>query len=205
MGGDTKHRRLHVLHRELLFWDCIHFVLRRATDTGHMTRLHKGRRLSQGALTSRNDAVDDWRRTSVLCESWNTATRFPLSTATLRHKKLRTRTQKRLRAPFFPPLKCKEDTHRHQRCVALPKQSATESPVGAAVDVDSCCHPTVRLLTQQYVDVLDGVLLAGVLHHQGIRTRARHAQTELEHLRHGKSNKHASSHLNKPWWKEKQM
>lgn len=116
VSGDTKHLRLHVLHRELLLWDRIYFVLWRAMGTGHMTFLYKHLHGSQGDLTSRNDAVDDWRRTSVLCESWNTATRFPLSTATLRHKKLRPRKQ--TKHFLLSPLNCK-DTDGRQLCVAL--------------------------------------------------------------------------------------
>lgn len=32
--GDTKLLGFHILHRELLFWDCIHFVLQAASSTG---------------------------------------------------------------------------------------------------------------------------------------------------------------------------
>lgn len=88
MGGNTKFFRLYILHRELLFWDCIHFVLHRATDIRYMRRCDTESESFAVALTSRNDAVDVWRRISVLWESWNTATRLLLSTATLRHKKL---------------------------------------------------------------------------------------------------------------------
>lgn len=88
MGGNTKLLRLYILHRELLFWDCIHFVLHRATDVRYMRHCDTESESFAVALTSRNDAVDVWRRISVLWESWNTLTRLLLSTATVRHKKL---------------------------------------------------------------------------------------------------------------------
>lgn len=66
MGGNTKLLWLYILHRELLFWDYIHFVLHRGTDIRYMRRCDTDSESFAVALTSRNDAVDVWRRISVL-------------------------------------------------------------------------------------------------------------------------------------------
>lgn len=84
------------------------------------------------SLTSRNDAVEVCRRTSVLCESCSTAGRLLLSTATLRHRKLHEMTQ--LRNALMLQL---------QRCRGTKKFLLVDfsverhSPVGTTVNVGS--------------------------------------------------------------------
>lgn len=50
-----------------------------------------------------------------------------------------------------------------------------DSPVGTAVNVGPGRDLATWLATDEYVDILDGVHLAGIFQDKGVRARTRHA------------------------------
>lgn len=73
-------------------------------------------------------------------------------------------------------------TQRLRGSVSMNEGSAWRgvSPVGTTVDVSTCRDVLSRLVTDEDVEVLDGVHLTGVLQDQDIRPRTGHAQIQLE-------------------------
>lgn len=56
----------------------------------------------------------------------------------------------------------------------LLKQQLLDAPVGTTVNVGPGRNLATWLATDEYVDILDSVHLAGILQDKGIWTRARH-------------------------------
>lgn len=53
-------------------------------------------------------------------------------------------------------------------------------PVGTTVNISPGRDQNIWLATDEYVDILDSVHLAGILQDKGIWARARNTQTELK-------------------------
>lgn len=93
VSGDAQDFRVYILNGELICRNRVHFILHREKDVFKAPCCCLDMKLwrifwANFSLTRRNDAVEVCKRTSVLWLSWNTATWFLLSTATLRHRLL---------------------------------------------------------------------------------------------------------------------
>lgn len=76
------------------------------------------------------------------------------------------------------------------------KQQIQHSPVGTTVNVGPGWDVATWLATDEYVDVLDSVHLAGILQDKDIWAWTRHTKTELELRLQDRSYKVVLFHFN---------
>lgn len=83
-------------------------------------------------------------------------------------------------APAQKAAGCSTQRLRGNICINEGRDWSGASPVGTAVNVGTGWDVLSGLVTDEYVEVLGSVHLAGVLQDQDIRPRTGHAQVELE-------------------------